>query len=174
MAIDVKYEIEKSDLDALSIITSLKLLKFSIGLFERANLTDKVIIHSLDESLPDYEYELTLSDILFFVERGTINTKPIHFLEEIQETINRDLHFYLGEWIKSSLQDENPYESMLAKLVAYKDYVNASVIPNITKRLISSLDTINHILKEEEQNVWFYDIKKLIKYITCRLEIVKK
>lgn len=173
--IDIKQnDISIKDIRKIAILESLKDATFEIGLFEYGHLKDKVTLYEIDNLDNSYEYEMELDDILYFVERGTLTSPPLHLLEHIKEEIIKDLRTRYLEWIKKGVEQNKTFEYISNILLIYNDYITNVIIPREIDKIAESQQFINNVLENDKSKIWLYDIKKLKKYLRSRLNFAQK
>lgn len=151
-------------------LSYLKKIKISFGIQEEiGDKVEKVKIFNLDGSTT--ESEMTLSDIMFFTEHGTVTLPAQRVLERICNKIKFDLQTTFPEFVRLMVREDYQEEDIRNWWILYNDNkINHFIIPNAITEILSSNNYLSGIIGEEEtEQHYTYDLKKLGKYIKSKI-----
>lgn len=152
------------DVDRLNILN-----KYSIefGIFqEDGQKVVEVDVLNTDETTT--KVEMTIGEIMYFTEYGTIMIPGKYILEKSLNYINTYIDVVLDDITTKILIDDisdNEIENIFKKFILkFENYVKSLFIS-----YIKSNNIINNILGNNQQQKYVYDLRKLSKYIKCKL-----
>ena len=152
------------DVDRLNILN-----KYSIefGIFqEDGQKVVEVDVLNTDETAT--KVEMTIGEIMYFTEYGTIMIPGKYILEKSLNYINTYIDVILDDITTKILVDnisENEIENIFKEFILkFENYVKSLFIS-----YIKSNNIINNILGNNQQQKYVYDLRKLSKYIKCKL-----
>ena len=114
---------------------------------------------------------MTLSDIMFFTEHGTVTLPAQRVLERICNKIKFDLQTTFPEFVRLMVREDYQEEDIRNWWILYNDNkINHFIIPNAITEILSSNNYLSGIIGEEEtEQHYTYDLKKLGKYIKSKI-----
>lgn len=152
------------DVDRLNILN-----KYSIefGIFqEDGQKVVEVDVLNTDETTT--KVEMTIGEIMYFTEYGTIMIPGKYILEKSLNYINTYIDVVLDDITTKILVDnisDNEIENIFKEFILkFENYVKSLFIS-----YIKSNNIINNILGNNQQQKYVYDLRKLSKYIKCKL-----
>lgn len=155
----------------LEVLNLLNKYELQLGIFDSEG-SKKININIIDIDNIEKEIKISVKDIMFFTEYGTIKLPGYRILEKSLFYINNIFTNDISKLIDKIL------ENLISLQTLEKELKNIEVkLENLIKNYINSLLNnylkINKILNfEEPKYTYIFDIKELNKYIKCK--IVKK
>lgn len=155
----------------LEVLNLLNKYELQLGIFDSEG-SKKININIIDIDNIEKEIKMSVKDIMFFTEYGTIKLPGYRILEKSLFYINNIFTNDISKLIDKIL------ENLISLQTLEKELKNIEVkLENLIKNYINSLLNnylkINKILNfEEPKYTYIFDIKELNKYIKCK--IVKK
>lgn len=160
------------EIQRLAMLITSKRFSFIIGLHENKNKTEEVRIKNLDGS--ESVETMTLEDILYFVDRGTISTPAKHILNEIREEVALYYNINFPLWFKEAMKIEKADEVLaylMGKFYMFNEFINISIIPQVIRNVKNDSAYVNGIIGQDQDNTWFYDINRIKPYIKSKILI---
>ena len=184
----MEVKLQSKELDNLkrfAVILALKKFTFSIGLHENKDKVEEVHIKNLDGT--ETVEKMTLENILYFIDNGTISTPSKHiideiiyltfllFLDELIDEVSKyyDINFPL--WFDEALKEEradNAIDYITGKFYMFNEFINISIIPQVIKRIKDDSSYVNNVIGNKEDNTWFYDINRIKGYIKSKITVI--
>lgn len=155
------------DDEVISNINLLSNYYFEFGLFENnSNIMDDATILNTDNTTSTIK--LSLGEILYFIEHGTITMPAQSILEKILIYANTKIDIVYNDLLERILVDNISRDTIIGVLhnVAL-DITNYSKL--VCKNHKDFNNIVNNILKSNE-TIQIYDLNKLSNYIECRLQ----
>ena len=142
--------------------------QFEFGIFnEDGTKIETIKVLNLDGSIS--EQQMTLSEIMYLTEKGTITIPAKPILGKIFEQFFREYPKLLDEIIEGIEKNNWSKKEIREKLQWFNTRINYVFIPNAVQMIISSDNVISGILNEEEDQNYTFDLKKLKKFIKINI-----
>lgn len=154
--------------EAISLIEDLETVSFEIGVFEEdSGKEETASIINLDGTVTNIQ--LTLGEIMYFTEYGTISVPGKNLLKNIIDLLMEKLNDYLQD-ITTRILEGNVTSSseLLSYMEIWLTEINYDIIPRAFNNTVATLNNINNIIEKEDSN-YIYDISKLSRYIKCKI-----
>lgn len=162
---DIK--IDFSTVNYIPILLQMAMYSFDINVDDKI---EKIIIKNIDGT--EMEAEMSISDILYFTENGTLLTPPRPIIKNIKKEIENRLEQIFPEIINNVLNNNWEIGNILERFTILTLEINKIIIPQEISKMTNSNNSINNIIgAKNEDSVYLYDLKKLGKFIHCDLVI---
>lgn len=146
------------------LLNILNKFRFEIGIFDSdSNTMETATIFNLDGSTSTVE--MSLSDIMYFTEYGTITLPAKRVLERIGQKIKYEFPDEIKFIIEQVLNHDWQDNEIKRELERYNTRINTYIIPLAINEILSSDNTISGILGQEEDTHYVFDLRKLKKFI---------
>lgn len=150
--------------ESIELIKTSSKVRIEIGVFEPdASKYEKVKILNADDTVT--EMEMKVSDIMYFMEYGTLTLPALHILKKIKTKVQPELKALLNSFLMLGYSDDKKVEL----LKFFIDKIEHVYIPNTVDEVNVSNNNINRMLKSEDTNKFLFDLNKLKKYIKCEI-----
>lgn len=155
----------------LEVLNLLNKYELQLGIFDSEG-SKKININIIDIDNIEKEIKMSVKDIMFFTEYGTIKLPGYRILEKslfyINNIFTNDIS-KLTDKILENLVSEQTLEKELKDIEVKLE----NLIKNYINSLLNDYLRINKILNvKEPKYTYIFDIKELNKYIKCK--IIKK
>ena len=155
----------------LEVLNLLNKYELQLGIFDSEG-SKKININIIDIDNIEKEIKMSVKDIMFFTEYGTIKLPGYRILEKslfyINNIFTNDIS-KLTDKILENLVSEQTLEKELKDIEVKLE----NLIKNYINSLLNDYLKINKILNvKEPKYTYIFDIKELNKYIKCK--IIKK
>lgn len=151
----------------------LRLLeKFEIefGIFqEDGSKVVEVNVLNTDDTISTTE--MTIADIMYFTEKGTLVLPGRYILEKCLNYINNELDVILDEIItvivENDINETDIFNRLQVFVINFQNYVKSLFICTI-----HNINNLGTLLNQKDENKYLYDLNELEKYIKCK--VIKK
>ena len=168
----MEVKLQSKELDNLkrfAVILALKKFTFSIGLHENKDKVEEVHIKNLDGT--ETVEKMTLENILYFIDNGTISTPSKHIIDEVSKYYDINFPLWFDEALKEERAD-NAIDYITGKFYMFNEFINISIIPQVIKRIKDDSSYVNNVIGNKEDNTWFYDINRIKGYIKSKITVI--
>ncbi|MCI6330178.1 MAG: hypothetical protein MR775_05080 [Erysipelotrichaceae bacterium] len=152
------------NIDKLNILNKFRI---EFGIFQEDG-TKVVDVDVLNTDETTSTTQMSIADIMYFTETGTMMLPGRHILDKCLIYINDRLDSVLDIIITDILErdiSENEIQSKLTEFVIEIEYyVKAVFIATI-----HNVNNLGTLLNQDDENRYLYDLKKLQKYVKCKL-----
>lgn len=152
----------------LQLLDSLSHYYFQFGIFT-ADGQQKVDVNIINTDDTQTKVSMSIGDIMYFTEHGTMTIPGQHILENSLVYINRLLSEELSKLVDKILvgnSSESDIENTFRRLaLSIQNHVR-----NYMKSIIKRNNTLGSIInKDVDSNKYIYNLNNLSKYIKCTL-----
>ena len=149
-------------------IDYFKKIRIIFGVFEEdGRQMETISVYNTDGTVT--EEKMSLSDIMYLTEKGTIMIPPKPVLESVYGQINFYLPRMLDEIVHGIEYDNWDTIKIREKFNWFNTQINEIYIPNAITMVLSSDNFISGLLNEKEDQNYTFDLKKLKKYIKSKI-----
>lgn len=154
--------------DQFKTIDFVNRVRIKFGILDKDKSTIQTIqVFHLDGSTS--EQEMSLSDIMYLTEHGTINLPPKKVLRRIFEKIN----YEIGEKVEDIIFNviNNGWKEMEVRneFILYNERINHILIPTAIDETIASDNVISGLLSQEKSQNYVFDLQKLKKFLKSEI-----
>lgn len=152
--------------DELTILESLKDYRIELGVLEEdGRKTIKIDIVNLDGTKSDVE--MSVGDIMYFTEHGTLKFPARNVLENcfvvVNNMIDLELNSIIEDILENGLQEsdiDNRFRNLCFRI---EQYARTFFISETSK-----INNLSEMLGQDDQNEYLYSLNSLSNYITCK------
>lgn len=156
--------------DTITALDSLNHYSFEFGISSE-NGQKKVEVSILNTDSSITSTFMSIADIMYFTEYGTMTIPGKFVLEKMLFKINDYIHHELELIIDSIFDNDLNENDIYSKLFFLSNTIEIQCKQMIRNFLLDS-NTLGNLLKQEDENQYLYKLDRLSQYITCKL--VKK
>ena len=147
----------------IPILLQLKLYSFQVKIDEAKEV---ITIKNIDGT--ETSHEMSVSDIIYLSETGTLNTPPRPFIKNIEDEISKKLDEELPKIVDGIIKEDWEIGRVIAEFTRINAEINGTLIPKVLNEMLSSNNYINNIIgTKNDEYTYIYDLKKLVKFIHC-------
>lgn len=145
----------------------LEKFEIKFGIFqEDGSKVVEVNVLNTDDTISTTE--MTIADIIYFTEKGTLVLPGRYILEKCLNYINNELDIILDEIItlivKNDINETDIFNRLQVFVINFQNYVKSLFISTI-----HNINNLGTLLNQKDENKYLYDLNKLQKYIKCKL-----
>ena len=159
--------IKLPSLSYIPILLQLNLYSFKV---EIDNGEEVITIKNIDGT--ETSHKMSVSDIVYLTENGTLTTPPRPIIKNIENAISEKIEEELPKIIDGIIKDNWEVGRVIAEFIRINAEINLIVIPQEINKMLISNNSINNILgTKNKDTTYIYDLKKLQKFIHCKFLI---
>lgn len=143
-------------------------LIIEFGIFEEdGTKKEEITIFNLDDTVS--KKEISLNDIMYLTEKGTITLPSRPILERLKSKIEYEFKYNVYDNILNGIFNLNwKRVDIINAINLFVNKINDVLIPTTIEEIVSSNSIISGILEEEETQKYTFNLKKLKKIIKCK------
>lgn len=152
--------------DELTVLESLKDYRIELGVLEEeGRKTIKIDVVDLNGS--SSEIEMSVGDIMYFTEHGTLKFPARNVLEKcymvVDHMINAELNTIVEDILENGLQESDIDNRFRILCFRIEQYARSFFINETSK-----INNLSEMLGQNDQNEYLYSLNSLSNYITCK------
>lgn len=152
--------------DKFNIITKLNKYYIEFGVLQEDEyITIDVDILNIDDSIS--KVQMTVKDIVYFTENGTITLPGKHILTKVLYLIDIRINKILNEIVDGVFNEDWTESYIDAKMDELEAHLQIYIQSIIRNELVSS--PTSTLLGIKNENAYYYNYDVLEKYIKCKI-----
>lgn len=154
-------------LSYIPVLLQLSLYSFKLKIDDGEEI---IRIKNIDGT--ETSHKMSVSDIVYLTETGTLTTPPRPIIKNIEEAISKKLEIELPRIIDGIIKEYWEMGRVIGEFYKINIEINSIIIPQEINKMLASNNSINNIIgTKNEDTTYIYDLKKLQKFIHCEFLI---
>lgn len=153
--------------DTITVLDSLNHYSFEFGISSE-NGQKKVEVNILNTDNSITSTFMSIADIMYFTEYGTMTIPGKFVLEKMLFKINNYIHHELELIINDIFDNDLNENDLYSKLVFLSNNIEIQC-KQMMKNFLLESNTLGNLIKQDDENQYLYKLDKLSNYITCKL-----
>lgn len=112
--------------------------------------------------------KMTIADIMYFTEKGTVVLPGRYILEKCLNHVNNQLDIVLDEIVttivEKDIEETDIFNRLQAFAISLENYIKSVFISTI-----HNVNNLGTLLNQKDENKYLYDLRNLQKYVKCKV-----